>query len=151
MLARGFAVALAASTTIVGCMATNDNAQSVRIAVEERDPVAVQRAVAARRGLEERDESGNTPLLIALASGQFVIAEILIKGGADVWAHDEFGLTAGHRIAANPFDPGSVEGDAKQRVIELLSARGFPRQPPPQAEVLRLDAANGWPPRHQER
>lgn len=125
----------------------NDNAANLLYAVEQRDPAAVQVALAARRGLEQRDESGTTPLLKALASAQFVIAEMIVDGGGDIWAVDEFGLTAGHFLQANPWPPGSIEGDAKQRVIGKLKARGFPYPPPPQEEVQRLVAEGRWPPR----
>ena len=139
------ALLIAAGTGMAGCM-DNDNAINAMYAVEQSDPAAVREAVAARRGLEQRDESGNTPLFKAAASGQYVIAEILVDGGADIWANDEFGLTVAHLAAANPFPPGTAEGDAKARVLAKLRARGFPVPPPPQAEVLRLVAAGGWPP-----
>ena len=128
-----------------------DNAANAMYAVEQRDPAAAQQAASARRGLEQRDESGNTPFLKALASGQFIIAEILLDHGADPWAVDEFGLTAGHRLAANPWGPGTIEGDAKQRVTAKLSARGFPLPPPPQEEVLAMAASGRWPPREGAR
>lgn len=117
------------------------------VAVEQGDPAAARDAAIARRGLEQRDESGATPFLKAAASGQYVIAEILLDNGADGWAADEFGLTAGHYIKSNPFPPGSAEGDAKVRVADKLRARGFPFPPPPQAEVLGMIAAGRWPPR----
>lgn len=121
-------------------------AASALKAVQQRDPHAVAAAVAAHRGLEQRDESGNTPLLVAMASGQFTIAETLLDGGADPWAVDEFGQTVGHRIVVNPFPPGSVEGDAKQRVLVKLRARGFPYPPPRTEDVLHLVAKGQWPP-----
>ena len=66
---------IAAAATGAGGIAEADNARSVRIAVEYRDVDAVRAAVAAHRVLEERDEVGSTPLIIATGSGQFGIAE----------------------------------------------------------------------------
>jgi hypothetical protein len=124
----------------------SDNARSVRIAVEYRDEEAVREAVAARRGLEEVNEIGDTPLLIATGSGQFVIAEILIDGGANIWAHDQFGLTAGRSAELVAYPPGTQEGNARARVIEKLKARGFPFPAPTPAEVIALKTKSAWPP-----
>lgn len=134
-------------SAMMGCMAQDmDNAESVRIAVEQRDPEAVRVAVAAGRGIDERNDVGATPLITAVSSGQFVIAEMLVDGGADIFAADRFGLTAAHLAAIVPFPPGTVEGDAKQRVLAKLRQRGMPQPPPPQTEVLRMIEAGEWPP-----
>lgn len=143
----GAGMVAALALLVVGCMNGHRNGPvNAMVAVEQRDPDAARDAAVARRGLEQRDESGATPFLKAAASGQYVIAEILLDHGADPWAADEFGLTAAHFISTNPFPPGSPDGDAKVRLTDKLRARGFPFPPPPQGEVLRLIAAGHWPP-----
>lgn len=133
---------------MVGCMDSgSQTAKSAMRAVNQGDPAAAREAAVARRGLEQRDEAGATPFLSAVSSGQYVIAEILLDHGANPWAADEFGLTAMHFIRANPFPPGTIEGDAKVRVADKLRAIGFADPPPPQADVLRMMEAGQWPPR----
>lgn len=125
-------------------MADHDNARSVRIAVEYRDLDAVRTAVAAHRGLEERDEVGSTPLIIATGSGRFRIAKLLIEGGADVWAIDQFSINVAGNSATVAYPTGTEEGDARERVIAAQRQRGVPFPPPP--EALRLAQAGQWRP-----
>lgn len=127
-------------------MADPDNERSVRIAVEYRDRDAVRAVLAAHRdGLEERDEVGSTPLIIATGSGQFTIAELLIDAGANVWALDRFGINPAGNTATVKYPPGTEEGDARVRVIARLKERGVPFPPPAPREVLRLAQAGEWP------
>lgn len=148
MLLRLAAACYGIAATTVGCMAQDSpNDRSVRIAVERRDPVAVEAALAARRGVEDRDEIGNTPLLIAVGSGQFQIARMLVVGGADIWAHDQFGVTVGRSIAANAYPSGTPEGDAKAALVADLEARGYEVPGPEPRAVLAMAKRGEWPPR----
>lgn len=125
----------------------DDNAKSVMVAVVYSDFDAVREAVRLNRGLEERNAEGETPLMVAVGSGQFRIAEFLITSGANIWVTDnEFGLTVGRFTETAALGAESPEGQAKLRVIDALKARGFPFPVPPQKEILRLIAAGQWPP-----
>jgi hypothetical protein len=132
-----------------GCMSSSDdNARSVMIAVVYSDFVAVREAVRLHRGLEERNAEGETPLMVAVGSGQFQIAEFLIANGANIWVTDnEFGLTVGRFAETAAFSPDAPEGQARLRVIAALKAQGFPFPVPPQKEILKMIAAGQWGPR----
>ncbi|HMP57661.1 MAG TPA: ankyrin repeat domain-containing protein, partial [Novosphingobium sp.] len=94
----------------------------------------------------ERNQIDATPLISACSSGQFRIAESLIAAGADVFAHDRFGMTAGLLAWNSRVAEKSVEGAARERVIAQMRAQGFPF-PPPSAEDVREALARGaWPP-----
>jgi Ankyrin repeats (3 copies) len=138
-----------ATLLVGGCMSSSDdNAKSVLVAVMYRDPGAVREAVRLNRGIEEKNPEGDTPLMIAVATGQYEIAEFLIAHGANIWATDnEFGLTVGRYAEVAALTPDSEEGRARLRVIAALKAQGFPFPVPPQKEILKMVAANQWPPR----
>lgn len=116
-------------------------------AVLHREPEQVALLVRAGVPLNVRDEAGDTPLTLAAISDQFVIAEMLIDGGADVFAHSEFGWTAGYAAQSSRLAPGTAEGDARQRVIAKLRAKGFPWPAPEPETVEQLAARGAWPPR----
>ncbi len=143
-----FRVFLVMLMPLAACMPSSEqNAQSARGAVAYRDIEAVRMAVAARRGLEERDEIGDTPFLTAVGTAQFRIAEILIDGGCDIFAADKFGLTAGRSLEGSAIRPGTPEGDAYARVKSKMATLGFPF-PAPSPETVRTMIAQGqWPQR----
>lgn len=115
-------------------------------AVSDRDEATVRRFAALRNGLEERNEIGATPLIVATTSNQFVIAEVLVDAGADVFAADKFGVTAGLAAETSRLRAGSIEGDARERVLAKLKARGFPFPAPAFKQVKAMVAAGQWPP-----
>ena len=145
--------------TIAGCGKKEDAVSSSKGAV---DPSGVQPMLAAvmngtpddvRRlaekhvGLDERYAANqSTPMVWAATVDQWPMVEILIDHGADIWAHDEFGITAAQRTITSRILPGSKEDAARLRVIEKLKARGYPFPPPNSNEILALEKAGQWPP-----
>ncbi|OMJ32516.1 hypothetical protein BSZ14_08025 [Sphingomonas sp. Sph1(2015)] len=78
---------------------------------------------------------------------QWPVVEILVDHGADIWAHDEFGITAGQRTITSLILRGSDEDKARLRVIEKLRARGYPFPPSDPDTILALEKAGKWPPK----
>jgi hypothetical protein len=138
------AVLLAMS--IAGACSVNKPSDSVLKAVLNRDEGNVRALVAARANLEERDVDASTPLLLASETNQFVIAEVLIDNGANIWATSEFGDTVGF-VAERSRLAGGADFEARARVLEKLKARGFPF-PAEQPAVVEEKLKRGeWPPR----
>ena len=115
-------------------------------AVGDRNEAAVRRLAAAHIGLEARNEVGATPLIEATGSAQFAIAEILIDSGADVFAADSFGVTAGLFAERSKVAPDSAQGIARSRILQKMAAKGFPFPAPQSAQVKQMIEAGRWPP-----
>lgn len=116
-------------------------------AVMHRDVDRVRQLLSERAVLDERNDQLDTPLTLATVSDQFIIAEMFIKSGADIFAANEFGWTAGFAAGTSRLEPGTAEGDARQRVIALLKAKGFPWPAPDPDEVNALMKRGLWPPK----
>ncbi|BCI72933.1 hypothetical protein SPKIRA_37630 (plasmid) [Sphingomonas paucimobilis] len=98
-------------------------------------------------GLNERYSADqSTPMIAAAQTMQWNMVEILIDHGADIWAYDEFGMTAAQEAETSRVMPGSDEDKARLRVIAKLKARGYPFPPPKSDEVLKLVEERRWPP-----
>jgi uncharacterized protein len=120
---------------------------SLHAAVAHRDPDGVRRLLARDAPTEERNEIGATPLIEAASTDQFVIAEMLIAHGANIWAQDRFGVTAPYVTSNSRLPETTPEGAARMRVIAAFRERGFP-WPPPSAEAVQDMMSSGqWPPR----
>ncbi|WP_147151171.1 ankyrin repeat domain-containing protein [Neoasaia chiangmaiensis] len=116
-------------------------------AVMHSDTDEVRRLAAKGIGLNERaPEDQSTPLLMAAATDQWPVVELLIDSGANIWNHSEFGDTSANYTLDSRILRGSPEDAARVRVIEKLKARGYPFPPPNPDEVLALDKAGKWPP-----
>lgn len=120
---------------------------TIHEAVLDRDIAAVERLIRSGATLEGRDEVGATPLISACSSGQFRIAELLIDAGADVFAVDDFGVTAGRMAQQSRIRESSSEGRARARVLERMEEKGFPFPAPNSDEVSALKEAGAWPPK----
>jgi hypothetical protein len=116
-------------------------------AVMTSDTDEVRRLAAKGVGLNEREPADqSTPMIEAAQTDQWPSVEILIDHGADIWAHDQFGITAAQRTLTSRILRGSEEDKARLRVIDKLKARGYPWPPPKAEEVLALAKAGRWPP-----
>ena len=85
-------------------------------------------------------------MIFAAGSNQWTVVEILIDHGADIWAYNQFGITAAQRTETSRVIPGSDEDQARLRVIAKLKARGYPFPPPKSDEVLEMVKEGRWPP-----
>ena len=126
---------------------TGPGIQPMLGAVMHSDTDEVRRLAEKGIGLDERyaaDQS--TPMIEASGSDQWPVVEILLDHDADIWAHDQFGVTMAQMAVTSRILRGSKEDEARLRVIEKLKARGYPFPPPKAEEVLALDKAGQWPP-----
>lgn len=148
-LARNITL-LAFAALVLGCSMADPKQQaqdeypSVTAAVAYRDEGAVEALLRAGRAPDERDDMGATPLITAAASDQWRIAEILLRHGADPFAHDRFGVTAAEFVATSRVLEESPDGQARQRIAERMRAAGVPIPPPPRPDILRLSAEGKW-------
>lgn len=121
--------------------------QPMLAAVMHDGPEEVRKLAEKGIGLNERYSTDQaTPMIFAAQTDQWPVVEILIDHGADIWAHDEFGITAAQRTLTSRILAGSNEDHARLRVIEKLKAKGYPYPPPGRAEMLALDKSGNWPP-----
>ena len=90
----------------------------------------VKRLIAEGTEVDERDDKGATPLIIAAYSGQQAVADFLISEGADIRAKDSKDSSAPHAAAI-----GGHKG-----VAELLLAQGV---------GVDMKDAEGTPSRHR--
>jgi hypothetical protein len=150
-------VALVVCSLLLGCSGENAtvnevSSQSMLGAVMHSDTDRVRRLAQRRINLEELDPTNNsTPMIFAAETDQWPAVEILIDNGADIWAHDRFGITAAQNAVTSRILRGSPEDAARLRVIEKMKAQGYPFPPPNSDEVLSLSKRGAWPPRGEAR
>lgn len=139
--------AVLAALALESCVAEPaPDTRSVMIALANRDIEAVRIAAAAGRGLEDRDSERETPLLLAVTTGQYQAARILVESGADIWAYNEFGQTVGRTAEVIKPSPATPDGQAREWLLAYLRERGFPFPAPKGDVVLDLVKARQWPP-----
>ena len=95
--------------------------------------------------LDETNRKDETPLILAAKTDQFVIAEMLLDAGADIFKASKFGWTVGYAAETSRLSRGE-EYEARLRVIEKLKARNYPF-PAIHPAAMQDKIANGqWPP-----
>jgi hypothetical protein len=145
---RGWLVRLGAVAVIVGAggcrMSTPSH--SLLTAVYDGDKRRIRELISSGSNLEERKSDGSTPLLLAVETDQFEIAEILIDADANIWVTSEFGDSVGWATEKSKLISGPDE-DARQRVLVKLRDHGFPFPAEHRSIVLRKIQAGEWPSR----
>lgn len=121
------------------------NEQSLVDAVLYRDADRVKRLIERGAPLDERDQDGATPLMIATASEQYLIAEQLVAAGADPFAMDSLYITAAGGLWASNLMPETPEGAARERLISVFRDRGVPLPPPTPQEMPEALKDGRWP------
>ncbi len=121
------------------------NDKSLIDAVRYRDPELVTRLIDEGAPLEERDYRGATPLIIAAASEQYLIAEQLVAAGADPFAMDSLHITAAGGIWTSGLEAETPEGAARERLLAVFRERGVPLPPPPPKEMPQALKDGLWP------
>lgn len=143
---------LAGFALLAACSNKDDAVNKAEImpmlgAVQHSDTEEVRRLAEQGIGLDEREPADqSTPMIVASGSDQWPVVEILVDHGANIWAHDQFGITMAQMVVTSRILPGSDEDKARLRVIEKLKARGYPFPPPGRAEILALEKDGKWPP-----
>ncbi len=121
----------AAVTALIGSglkpTAGDDNGLMALHWAKSREMVAV--LVNAGADIEARTHRGNTPLYVAVESGNLQAAEALLDSGADVHATCEHQRTALHMAAFNAAGNPPELGGAKEglQIVRLLIERGADR------------------------
>jgi hypothetical protein len=117
--------------------------------INKGDLSGVESALKAGANPNEHDDRGNPAIVLAAATDQYQIANLLLDKGADFYATDDFGLLAGTLASQSRLLPDSVEGKALATFISRLKSRGHPWPPPGPNQVERLKAAGQWPPANE--
>jgi len=118
--------------------------------IVKRDLEGVKKALEAGAKPDERDERENPAILLAAITDQYRIANLLLDAGADIYATDKFGLSAGSLAEDSRLLPDSIEGHAHSEFVAKLKAKGHPWPPPGPKKVRELKAENNWPPHTME-
>lgn len=120
-------------------------------AVAEQDIEKVRALLQNGADPNDCDERGVQALLIATATDQFRVANLLLDHKADIWVSRKLGFTPGDYAVERRMREGSVEDVARQEFIRRLRLAGYPWPPPSPDEVVELRRTGRWPPvaRHQ--
>ncbi len=114
-------------------------------AVADRDADRVVRLLQNGETADSKDERGTAAVIIASASGQFEIANLLAQNGANLWAADTLGYTAAIYAYTSRVPDDSTEGLARKQFVERLQHAGYSWPPPWPKDVVALRAAGRWP------
>lgn len=111
-------------------------------AVYDTSRKGVERLIAQGADLEVTKSDGSTPLLLAVETDQFDIAEKLINAGANIFAVSGFGDSVGYAV-----ENSNVNSEARERVLKLLESKGFPFPAAHRTEVIKMVETGKWPPK----
>ena len=114
-------------------------------AVRNRNLGMVEALITKGYPLEERDHRGSTALRIAAGSEQYVIAEKLVEAGADIYTMDSLHITAAGAIYKSNLIAGNPDGNARQRLLELMRELEVPEPVPSRKEMPLALKNGGWP------
>ncbi|QCE35841.1 ankyrin repeat domain-containing protein (plasmid) [Acetobacteraceae bacterium] len=127
----------------------NDPRTPMLNAIGHSDIKRVKFLAEKKVGLEERSLDGMnmTPLICAAAQGSWQMVEILLKAGANPWAYDKFGHTAGESANKGknyhcPLNEIQYWERIKLHFIKI----GYPETKLKPKEVLALVQEKRWPP-----
>lgn len=115
-------------------------------AVVNRRPDVVTQLLSSGASPDSADERGTAAIILAAATDQFTIVNILAQGRANIWAADEMGYTPAIYAKTSHISDDSEEGKARMQFVALLKVAGCPWPPPWPDEVLKLKEAGRWPP-----
>lgn len=73
---------------------SKDNTKSLHSAARHNDSETIKKMIAAGADLNERDNNGSTPLILAAMNGHLEIVELLLHLGADKNLKDNSGYNA---------------------------------------------------------
>lgn len=110
------------------------------------DTVRVRELIEAGANIEARGYGQGTPILMAAISENWRVVEVLLEAGADPMIPDEFGFTVTYMAATSRLRPESLEGQALDRVREVLEDRGIIGIVVPPREVEKMMEEGSWPP-----
>ena len=96
--------------------------------------------------IDVANSEGDTPAIAAAQAGHFSMAAALVQSGASPFAVPDSGMTLGFWANRSRLPDESEEGQAKNRLIQMLKDRGHPWPPPGPKETLAAQAAGEWPP-----
>lgn len=144
---RGWLLRFGAIAAIVGAEGCSVPAPSNSLidAVYHRDEARARALIASGADIEERKSDESTPLLLAVTTDQFVIAEMLIDAGANIWATSEFGDSVGWATEKSKL-AGGPDAEARDRIMIKLRNRGFPFPAEHRSIVLGKVESGQWPP-----
>ncbi len=112
------------------------------------DTVRVRELIEAGADIEARGYGQGTPILMAAIGEKWRVVEVLLEAGADPMIPDEFGFTVTYMAATSRLRPESVNGQALDRVREVLEERGIIEIVVPPREVEQMMEEGSWPPAH---
>lgn len=135
-----------------GCSRTAEPARENGVLtdlIKRRDLAAVETALNAGANPNVKDADGDPAMVLATATDQYRIANLLLQKGADIYATDDFGLSPALLADQSRILPESVEGHARAAFVAALRAHGHPWPPPNPKQVMRMKAEGRWPPAPQ--
>ena len=105
----------------------------------------VRRLIKAGADIEAKGYAQGTPILLGAVSENWLAVEILLEAGADPMISDQFGMTVTWLAATSRLRPESEQGQALDRVRDVLNERGIIGIVVHPREVTKMREAGNWP------